>query len=527
MTQITRTSEEAEGEGSYVLSAILKGHTNDVRSLSSAGSSTSSSSTIYSGSRDGTARSWYYNKKDNEWIQGQIWKPEHPDDEGYINSVCYFNRQDQGYLLTAGADSLIKLYKTSTSTTSSSSSEPIQILFGHSHNVCSLHVNKKSNKLLSASWDMTVRIWYFETSTQQWECRMVLKDHGAAVWDVLLLENENEHDNDDDHHQSTLCLTACADNYVRLFKDDKVERIFKGHTGPVRALSRIDDEQDSSLFASASNDGTIRIWNFKTGQPLTILNHKDFIYSITSIGGEGLASSGEDGLIKIWNGQTGKLDQILELPCLSVWKVLTLEEEEDNGGDLVCAGSDHLIWIFTKDLNKVAKENDLKEYESKLLEKKRNSSKNSPSRSEERGGVAVHSDLKELDKPGQSKGELKLVKEGKEQGSTTTIDIIVAYQWNGSSWENLGQVVDPPSPTTTTCGEKEESEGRREKMVHEGKEFDFVFQIDVSDDKPPLPLPFNLQDDVLEVSKNFVKENELPDSYIDRIVEFIRFNAYS
>ena len=36
-----------------------------------------------------------------------------------------------------------------------------------------------------------------------------------------------------------------------------------------------------------------------------------------------------------------------------------------------------------------------------------------------------------------------------------------------------------------------------------------------------------ITDDVLEVSKEFVRENELPDSYVDRIVEFIRFNAYS
>ena len=69
-------------------------------------------------------------------------------------------------------------------------------------------------------------------------------------------------------------------------------------------------------------------------------------------------------------------------------------------------------------------------------------------------------------------------------------------QWNGTKWENLGQVVDPPTPppsqaisqasTTTTTTTKK-------KMVHEGIEYDYVFQIDVSDDSPPLPLPYNLE----------------------------------
>lgn len=83
-------------------------------------------------------------------------------------------------------------------------------------------------------------------------------------------------------------------------------------------------------------------------------------------------------------------------------------------------------------------------------------------------------------------------------------------------------------------------------MVHEGKEYDYVFQIDVSDDTPPLPLTYNLQgmsfffslylndvltmenvriDDVYEVAKRFVFENKLPESYLEQIVSFVRVNT--
>lgn len=45
---------------------------------------------------------------------------------------------------------------------------------------------------------MTARIWNSKT----WECERVLVDHRAAVWDVMLLDGEDE---------ETLCLTGELD----------------------------------------------------------------------------------------------------------------------------------------------------------------------------------------------------------------------------------------------------------------------------------------------------------------------------
>jgi len=125
---------------------------------------------------------------------------------------------------------------------------------------------------------------------------------------------------------------------------------------------------------------------------------------------------------------------------------------------------------------------------------------------------------KDLEERGREVGQVKLVRDD-DSGTTTTATTTtttIAYQvsfysaafridsaenalmqWNGTNWENLGQVVDPSTPppsqaisqastTTTTTKVKE-------KMVHEGKEYDYVFQIDVSDDSPPIPLPYNLE----------------------------------
>lgn len=83
-------------------------------------------------------------------------------------------------------------------------------------------------------------------------------------------------------------------------------------------------------------------------------------------------------------------------------------------------------------------------------------------------------------------------------------------------------------------------------MLHDGVEYEYVFQIDVKDDEPPLPLPFNLEgasrlrspaalsvcppayeetrhaDDPHTTAATFVEAHSLPESYAERIVDFIR-----
>jgi WD40 repeat protein len=56
--------------------------------------------------------------------------------------------------------------------------------------------------------------------------------------------------------------TGSWDGTIKLFDWDGNERFtFQGHTGPVRALVMA---RDLSFLASASNDGTIRIWRADT-----------------------------------------------------------------------------------------------------------------------------------------------------------------------------------------------------------------------------------------------------------------------
>lgn len=65
---------------------------------------------------------------------------------------------------------------------------------------------------------------------------------------------------------------------------------------------------DGKRLASASEDGTVKIWDAQTRQELrTLRGHSKGVYSIAfHPDGERLASAGEDGTVKIWETSTGR-----------------------------------------------------------------------------------------------------------------------------------------------------------------------------------------------------------------------------
>lgn len=67
------------------------------------------------------------------------------------------------------------------------------------------------------------------------------------------------------------------------------------------------------------------------------------------------------------------------------------------------------------------------------------------------------------------------------------------------------------------------SSGRQ--VTHKGKEYDYVFDVDIKDGEPALKLPFNLDQNPYEVAQKFIADNELPISYLDQVANFILSNT--
>ena len=63
------------------------------------------------------------------------------------------------------------------------------------------------------------------------------------------------------------------------------------------------------------------------------------------------------------------------------------------------------------------------------------------------------------------------------------------------------------------------------KKVHNGKEYDYVFDIDVEEGKPTLKLPYNLAESPWDAARRFLEANELPFSYYEEVANWITENT--
>lgn len=317
----------------FKLSSSLLGHTQDVKALSTLtqpSGSTDGSFDLLSCSRDATARRWPRNGSDPQGIvyaSGQ---------SGFLNAVASLKTSDgQTFILTAGNDTLVAAYPLE------SPQEPTHAFVGHLQNVCCLKV--RGDLVYSGSWDKTAKIW------KDWACVTSLGGHEQAVWDVLPLSDGS-------------VLTAAADNLIRYFDAQTVSQggdvtqvagVFKGHTQPVRALALINE----STFASAGNDGTVRLWDLKSfSQIMEFGGHDSFVYSLSYLPDTGeLVSGGEDRSVRVWNANTGELKQTITLPAISVWCVAALPN-----GDIAAGSSDSAVRVFSRAQERWADEATLK-----------------------------------------------------------------------------------------------------------------------------------------------------------------------
>jgi phospholipase A-2-activating protein len=63
------------------------------------------------------------------------------------------------------------------------------------------------------------------------------------------------------------------------------------------------------------------------------------------------------------------------------------------------------------------------------------------------------------------------------------------------------------------------------KVDYLGKEYDYVFDVDIEDGKPPLKLPYNLSQNPYEAATKFIQDNELSITYLDQVANFITTNT--
>lgn len=383
--------------------------------------------------------------------------------EGYINAVA-FATVGATYALTGGQDGLVNAYDVCvTNSEVKSTSVPRYTLIGHTGNVSALAAYR-DEYIVSGSWDTTAIVW------RDWQPAVTLRGHAQAVWAVLPVDSDR-------------ILTASADKTVCLWSihaPDTPIAIFTGATFPVRGLTALGDH-----FAAAGNDGIIRIYPLNaTGSvapTATLSGSPSFVYALAAEGSM-VFSSGEERALRVWTD--GRLSQKLHVPAESVWSVAAL------GADVVCGSSDGVVRIFSCDPARTADPATLSAYADTVAAQTVSSA--------EVEGIPV-----------VEEGALGDAPEGTQQVVKSLSETAV-YERIGGAWMRVGLVADT-APT--------------QKAMHNGREYDHVFDVDVQDGMPPLKLAYNVSENPYVAAQRFLTENELPGTYLEQVVGFLEKNT--
>ncbi|KAH3744211.1 phospholipase A-2-activating protein [Pelomyxa schiedti] len=321
----------------------------------------------------------------------------------------------------------------------------------------------------SGSWDNTARVW------NGTECQFVLSGHTASVWAVLALPNG-------------LIVTGSADKSIKLWNGATCTKTELHHTDCVRGLCLVPEIG----FLSCSNDCNVCLWTIDGSCIGTYPAHAGFIYSICYLPLTAeYATVSEDRNLKIWKGST-EVDTVTH-PS-TVWGVFSLPN-----GDIVTGASDGNARIWTRDPRRIASEGVRQAYAATL--------QSTQAQTAESINVSALPGLSVLSAPGKFDGEPKVVRNG---------NVAEAYNWNEAShkWVLIGEVVNQDSAA---------SSGVHSRVMYKGKEYDYVFDVDLDGRK--FKLAYNNNENPYIVAHNFLADNDLEQTFMEDIVRFIDQNT--
>jgi WD40 repeat protein len=232
---------------------------------------------------------------------------------GRILSVAVMKKTNK--IVSAGDDTSIKIWDRASCTVEN-------VLEGHSSKINSIAINSSDSILVSGSNDRTVRIWDME------RCREIyaMKEHTAPVLTVAISADDKWAASGGP--DTVICLWSLSELSLN-------KKIY-GHSGCIKALLFA----DSALFSGAL-DGMIVNWDYSTGKQRSSIT--DYGISCLAISKDctTVVSGSKDRDIKIWINY--KSIAVLKGHDKTVNAVIFANEENF----IVSASEDYLVIVWS------------------------------------------------------------------------------------------------------------------------------------------------------------------------------------
>lgn len=265
----------------------------------------------------------------------------------------------------------------------------VALLEGHEDIIICLDVDWSGHWLATGAKDNTARLWRLDPASSSYECFAVFAGHAESLGAIALPRTQPTDGlamKNPANHPPEFLLTGSQDKTIKRWDTAKLKyspTMNEPHHGIKALFTRVAHEKDinaidsspiAPLFASASQDRTIKIWSLEDGSVAGILRgHKRGVWSIQfspattpplnlpeggTSGSRGLLVSGSgDRTIKVWSLSTYTCLQTFEGHSNSVLKVIWLpprvpsrekEAQSDANQPLIAsASSDTLVKLWS------------------------------------------------------------------------------------------------------------------------------------------------------------------------------------
>jgi WD40 repeat protein len=240
---------------------------------------------IFSGGKDYAIKVWE--------LATQKMLREFQGHQGTIEDLSI--SRDGRWLASASSDGMIGIWDLSDLADLSKPKQVVQMLRGHEDRVYGVSFNKDSTLLVSGSADNSIKLWKNEKPAQNPNAWVLFSKqealstaHSNWVYSVRFSPQED------------IFASASADGMVKVWNHDgTLLKTFRGHTAAVQGLNF---SPDGKKIATASSDNSVKIFNLGRHIVEILQGHSASLKDVTySPDGTLIASTGSDKTVILWD----------------------------------------------------------------------------------------------------------------------------------------------------------------------------------------------------------------------------------